>query len=86
MLAFAQSHVTACPVCAVDTLQPVDSTSVYRYYHEGAPVRSFDELRKIMEGNGFELRATEDMPFVIREHARKFQWGCAQGSAWVKTS
>lgn len=59
--------------------------AVCRYMHEGRPVSSFAVLRKVMEGNGFQLKAQEDMPFVIREHARKFQWGCAHGSVWVKT-
>eukprot|EP00892_Ulva_mutabilis_P006395 jgi/Ulvmu1/4127/UM019_0106.1 len=54
------------------------------YMEEGRPVSSFSELKKVMEGNGFQLKAQEEMPFVIREHARKFQWGCALGSAWVK--
>ena len=53
--------------------------------HEGRPVSSFSELRKVMEGHGFQLKAQEDMPFVIREHARKFQWGCAHGSVWIRS-
>ncbi len=30
----------------------------------------------------FELLETHDMPFLIREHARKFQWGCSDGTVW----
>ena len=30
----------------------------------------------------FHLEKTQDMPFLIREHARKFQWTVAQGSVW----
>jgi putative 4-mercaptohistidine N1-methyltranferase len=30
----------------------------------------------------FELIETKDLPFLIREHARKFQWSVAQGSVW----
>ena len=56
----------------------------YRYTQGGKEVRSFETLREIMEDNGFDLRAEEEMPFVIREHARKFQWGCAHGSVWVR--
>lgn len=56
-----------------------------RYVRDGLPVSSFPELRTVMEANGFQLKAQEEMPFVIREHARKFQWGCAHGSVWVKT-
>ena len=28
--------------------------------------------------------ATKDLPFLIREHARKFQWSVAQASVWKK--
>lgn len=54
------------------------------FVREGVPVRSFDQLKEVMEQNGFVLAATEEMPFVIREHARKYQWGCAHGSVWLK--
>ena len=62
-----------------------DGPRVCRYVEGSAPVRSFHGLKRIMARNGFELRAQEDMPFVIREHARKFQWGCAHGTVWVQT-
>lgn len=32
----------------------------------------------------FELDARWDMPFLIREHARKFQYSIAQASRWVR--
>jgi putative 4-mercaptohistidine N1-methyltranferase len=32
----------------------------------------------------FDLAEERDMPFVIREHARKFQWTVAWGSRWVR--
>ena len=32
----------------------------------------------------FELVKTHDLPFLIREHARKFQWTVAQGSVWTR--
>ena len=32
----------------------------------------------------FELRAEKEMPFVIREHARKYQWSVAWGTRWVR--
>lgn len=38
-------------------------------------------LRAKLEG-GFELTGTKDLPFLIREHARKFQWSVAQASLW----
>jgi hypothetical protein len=30
------------------------------------------------------LVAAKDLPFLIREHARKFQWSVAQASLWKK--
>jgi len=38
-------------------------------------------LRKILEP-AFELRQTVDLPFLIREHRRKYQWSIAEGSVW----
>ena len=32
----------------------------------------------------FELAHEQDMPFVIREHARKYQWSVAWGSRWIR--
>ncbi len=30
----------------------------------------------------FEQVAEENVPFLIREHARKFQWGCSHAVVW----
>ena len=32
----------------------------------------------------FDLSATRDLPFLIREHARKFQWSVAQATTWIR--
>jgi len=32
----------------------------------------------------FELRFQKDLPFLIREHARKYQWSVAWGTRWVR--
>ena len=40
-------------------------------------------LRDELDGH-FELTATKDLPFLIREHARKFQWSVAQASIWKR--
>lgn len=44
---------------------------------------SFAGLREILEP-AFRLEKTFDMPFLIREHARKFQYGIAQASRWIR--
>ncbi|HEY8899518.1 MAG TPA: putative 4-mercaptohistidine N1-methyltransferase [Chthoniobacterales bacterium] len=43
--------------------------------------RSFDALRVLLEPH-FELEHVIDLPFLIREHVRKFQFGIACGSRW----
>jgi hypothetical protein len=32
----------------------------------------------------FSHEQTKDMPFLIREHARKFQWSVAQATLWKR--
>jgi len=44
---------------------------------------SFAGLRKALEP-AFALNAQWDMPFLIREHARKFQYSIAQASCWTR--
>ena len=49
----------------------------------GNEVTTLDGLTRLLETN-FELIATEDVPFVIRETARKFQHTISQMSVWKK--
>ena len=42
-----------------------------------------EALKAELEG-GFTLDATWDMPFLIREHRRKFQWSVAQATRWIR--
>lgn len=44
---------------------------------------SFNGLKNVLEP-AFALDAKWDMPFLIREHARKFQYSIAQASRWVR--
>jgi len=46
-------------------------------------VDSFEGLRKALEP-AFILDRQWDMPFLIREHARKFQYSIAQASCWQR--
>lgn len=41
----------------------------------------FEALKTKLEEH-FELEHTVDLPFLIREHSRKFQYGIALGSRW----
>ena len=47
-------------------------------------IRSKDELQSIMEENGFTKVHEEEMPLVIREHARKYQYIVSEATAWKK--
>jgi putative 4-mercaptohistidine N1-methyltranferase len=49
----------------------------------GRSIRTFDTLCRLLEPD-FTLRATKDLPFLIREHARKYQWSVAQASLWIR--
>jgi hypothetical protein len=42
-----------------------------------------DGVKKILLPFFDHLRTT-DLPFLIREHARKFQWSVAQATVWQR--
>lgn len=44
---------------------------------------STDELTALLEPH-FELKSSKEIPFLIREHARKYQWSVAWGTRWVR--
>ncbi len=48
----------------------------------GQQLRSEAGLASAMASLGFTLLHKEDCPFLIREHARKFQWGCSLATVW----
>jgi len=53
------------------------------FARKGQPVKSFETLKEILEPD-FRLILRKDLPFLIREHARKFQWGVAEATVWVR--
>ena len=61
-------------------------TSPYTWLEDFTPranwlTPTLDGLRSALAPH-FDLVSTRDMPFLIREHARKFQWSVAQASVW----
>ena len=50
---------------------------------KGDGVRSFHALNEIL-GRDFELEVAKDLPFLIREHERKFQYGVALACRWIR--
>jgi putative 4-mercaptohistidine N1-methyltranferase len=53
------------------------------FEHSGKPVRTLDTLKEILSPD-FQFAFCQDMPFVIREHARKFQLCVAEASVWFR--
>ncbi|GMH34278.1 hypothetical protein BSKO_02112 [Bryopsis sp. KO-2023] len=49
---------------------------------DGKPLRSAEKLKAVMEELGFELVHEENVPFLIREHVRKFQLGISHATVW----
>ena len=50
---------------------------------DGKELTALDGMKKLLEPP-FELIAQEDMPFLIRETARKHQWTVAHATVWVR--
>jgi putative 4-mercaptohistidine N1-methyltranferase len=53
------------------------------FLREGRPVHTFAALRQILSPR-FRLRKRLNLPFLIREHARKYQFGLADASVWAR--
>lgn len=51
------------------------------YISGGRAVTTREGLETALAGD-FELVAVKDLPFLIREHARKFQWSVAEATIW----
>jgi putative 4-mercaptohistidine N1-methyltranferase len=49
----------------------------------GRRVETFAALKRILAPD-FKLSQRQDLPFFIREHARKFQLGVADASVWLR--
>ena len=51
------------------------------YERDGRRVNTFDALCAKLEPD-FELVRSVDLPFLIREHVRKFQWSVSRAGVW----
>ncbi|XP_033630196.1 uncharacterized protein LOC117292297 [Asterias rubens] len=49
----------------------------------GQPVSTFDTLKRVL-GPDFDLVLDKNMPFFIRETARKNQWTVSHASIWIR--
>ncbi len=50
---------------------------------DGLRVTTLDGLKSAL-APAFEFQRALDLPFLIREHGRKFQWSVAQASVWKR--
>lgn len=48
------------------------------------PIFSKDVLKDVMEANGFKKIHEEQMPLIIREHQRKYQYIISEATGWRK--
>ena len=49
----------------------------------GEAASTLERIKSVIHGS-FDLKLTKDIPFLIREHARKFQWSVAQATVWQR--
>ena len=49
----------------------------------GDAAPTLERIKSVIH-DSFDLRQTKDIPFLIREHARKFQWSVAQATVWQR--
>ena len=49
----------------------------------GRPVHTLDSLKELL-GAQFEFQRAFDMPFLIREHQRKYQYIISEATGWRK--
>ena len=55
----------------------------YENWLADSSTSTLSRIQKYLEPE-LSLVTTKDLPFLIREHARKFQWSVAQASVWRK--
>jgi putative 4-mercaptohistidine N1-methyltranferase len=56
------------------------------YYESGKAITSKDTMRQIMEEIGFERIHEEQIPLIIREHQRKYQYIISEATGWRRTA
>jgi putative 4-mercaptohistidine N1-methyltranferase len=77
-------HLILCsPYTWLEEFTPKSEWLGGKYDSAGKPTLTFDGIKKSLLGN-FDHRLTKDLPFLIREHARKFQWSVAQATVWER--
>lgn len=79
----ANGHlILATPCSWLDEFTPCENW-LGGFERDDQRVATLDSLTAILGGD-FTLLQTREMPFLIREHPRKFQWSVAQASIWQR--
>jgi len=53
------------------------------FEREGNRVTTLEALQGLLEPH-FTLTGRRDLPFLIREHQRKFQWSVSEATVWIR--
>lgn len=53
------------------------------FERDGKRIKTLDTLKNLLSAN-FQFSFCKNLPFLIREHARKFQWNVAEASVWLR--
>jgi hypothetical protein len=70
----------ATPFSWLETFTPVSAWLGGKHPQDRS---GWEVLEEILSPH-FELEEKIDLPFLIREHARKFQYGISCGSRWIR--
>jgi putative 4-mercaptohistidine N1-methyltranferase len=54
-----------------------------KFDESGEAGPALERIKSVIH-RSFHLKLTKDIPFLIREHARKFQWSVAQATVWQR--
>jgi putative 4-mercaptohistidine N1-methyltranferase len=75
--------VLSSPYTWLEEFTPKSSWLGGRYDAAGNPKSTLSGIKEALVG-AFDLKVTKELPFLIREHARKFQWSVAQATVWQR--
>jgi putative 4-mercaptohistidine N1-methyltranferase len=75
--------ILSSPYTWLDEFTPKSAWLGGRYDPAGKPALTFVGIEESLVAS-FAHRLTKNLPFLIREHARKFQWSVAQATVWQR--
>jgi putative 4-mercaptohistidine N1-methyltranferase len=75
--------VLSSPYTWLEEFTPKSAWLGGRYDAGGNPQSTLSGIKETLLG-AFDLKVTKELPFLIREHARKFQWSVAQATVWQR--